>query len=161
MKTAMTYRGRMTLILAAALSSTACERIPQTPSGSAPAERAYSAATQACPAEDFEHFLAAFAGNVSIQKAFTARPLRSDSIDASADPEPRPVTRMLNDADIDFPVIVDLRQLRDEGATVRTSATSATEMKVTIFKQDTDLQMSFYFRKNGCWQLYRLQDDSL
>ena len=52
-------------------------------------------AAPACPARDFPGFLAAFADDVAVQKAFVAVPLRSDTIDPEAEPEPKPVTTML------------------------------------------------------------------
>lgn len=146
--------------LAFALLLTACDKAP--PPSQAPAA-ASTAAAQAsrCPADDFDAFLPLFQNDVSLQKAYVTDPLQSDSVDPNADPEPKPVSKMLAKAEVTFPVMPSQADQAKDGLTATRTATSPTEVTIKLAKPDTDYQMSFFFRKNGCWQLYRVKDDSL
>jgi len=99
--------------------------------------------------------------DVEVQKAFVTDPLQSDSVDANAEPEPKPVSKMLGRAEITFPVMPSEQQQAKDGLKLTKNDISATEVSVKLAKEDTDYQMSFFFRKDGCWHLYRTKDDSL
>jgi hypothetical protein len=117
-------------------------------------------ATQ-CPATEFDAFLPLFENDVTVQKAYVADPLQSDSVDANAEPEPKPVSRMLVKAEVTFPVMPSQAAQARDGLTTARADTSATEAVLKLTKPDTDYQMSFFFRKDDCWHLYRVKDDSL
>ncbi|OWJ67158.1 hypothetical protein [Inquilinus limosus] len=123
----------------------------------APAE----AAAPACPSTDIDAFLKAFIDDVAVQRAFTAQPLHDQYVDATADPEPRPVTQMLSEPALTFPVI----PTRNERATLGLEQTwlerGDQRAVLRLAKPDTDLQLTYVFRKQGCWQLVERQDDSL
>ncbi|AHE54767.1 hypothetical protein [Sphingomonas sanxanigenens] len=128
---------------------------------SAPVAPAAQAAT-ACPAKDFSAFVTAFADDVAIQRAFTADPLFSESIDPAAEPEPAPVTERLAGAARAFPVMPSAAQQRRDGLQLTVSNGVDGDHVVTLRKPDTDAQVRYLFRKAGtCWQLYRRADDSL
>ena len=119
-------------------------------------------AATACPSQDFKAFYAAFADSAEVQRAFTARPLASDTIDAAADPEPRTVTTMLDGAALTFPVLPTAAERKRVRLETRIATLSATEVEVTLAVADTDNQLRFLFRKAAaCWELYRKADDSL
>lgn len=85
----------------------------------------------------------------------------SQTIDATAEPRPALVTKMLTATELQFPLIPGEQQQTKEGLTMRQSVLESGDTKVTLAKEDTDYQMSFYFRKNQCWQLYRIRNESL
>ncbi|WP_076728340.1 hypothetical protein [Methylobacterium radiotolerans] len=118
-------------------------------------------AAPACPARDFPGFLAAFADDVAVQKAFVAVPLRSDTIDPGAEPEPKPVTTMLGADALRFPLMPSLRTPKTDGLKQALSAAGADAMRVKLFKPDTGLQITYTFRRAACWTLVRIEDDSL
>ncbi|MEE7504969.1 hypothetical protein ACLBXO_08900 [Methylobacterium sp. C33D] len=118
-------------------------------------------AAPACPAQDFPRFLAAFADDVAVQKAFVTVPLRSDAIDPEAQPEPKPVTTMLGADALRFPLMPSLRKQRADGLKQALSAAGADAMRVKLFKPDTGLQITYTFRRTACWTLDRIEDDSL
>ncbi|MDR6294471.1 hypothetical protein E9232_007025 [Inquilinus ginsengisoli] len=122
---------------------------------------AVAQAATACPSQDFKAFYAAFADSAELQRAFTARPLASDTIDAAADPEPRTVTTMLDGAALAFPVLPTAAERKHDRLETRIATLSATEFEVTLAVADTDQQLRFLFRKTACWELYRKADDSL
>lgn len=126
-----------------------------TPPAAAPANAAI-----ACPSQDFDAFLKAFADDVEVQKAHTQRPLRSDSVDANADPEPKQVTAMLDGDALRFPVMPNTQTQKNDGL-VLSQTESNGDKQVMLVKPDTDYQLSFFFRKGECWTLYRKRDDSL
>jgi hypothetical protein len=142
----------------------ACKATPQQASADArpavPAS-APTPAVPACPSSSFDGFLKAFREDVQVQKAFSAEPLESQTVDATAEPEPALVTKMLTAAELQFPVIPSEQQQTQEGLTMRQSVLENGDTKVTLAREDTDYQLSFYFRKGECWQLFRIRNESL
>lgn len=132
------------------------------PTGAAPAASAAAtpATATACPSQDFDAFLAAFADEIEVQRAFTQRPLRSETVDANADPEPKPVTAMLDGDALKFPLMASRAKQQAEGLVLSQSELNG-DKQVMLAKPDTDYQLSFFFRKGECWTLYRMRDDSL
>lgn len=115
----------------------------------------------ACPSQDFDAFLAAFMESEEVQKAFTDVPLRSDSIDANAEPEPRVVTTMVSAEQMTLPVIPDPRSLARRGL-ANSSRREGRGMVLTLAKPDSGYQISYYFRLDDtCWHLYRKYDESI
>jgi hypothetical protein len=138
-------------------SLAACDR----ETTSAPSASAVEAATNRCPSRTFEGFFAAFADSVDLQKAFTRRPLRSDSIDARTEPEPKPITKMLSAEALEFPLVPSRQQVADEGLEISIK-TSGSDTVVELTKPETDYMVSYYFERAGdCWRLHRKNDESL
>lgn len=129
------------------------------PSATTPAAAPAKAAI-ACPSQDFDTFLKAFADDVEVQKAHTQRPLQSDSVDANADPEPKQVTAMLDGDALQFPVMPSSQTQKNDGLVLSQTELNG-DKQVMLVKPDTDYQLSFFFRKGECWTLYRKRDDSL
>ena len=115
-----------------------------------------------CPSQDFNTFLQAFANDVRLQKAFVADPLQSDFVDATAEPEPRPVTRMLTASQLHFPLMPDAQQQVRDSLETRQITLNATQASVKLVAEGTDHQIRFFFKRTGgCWQLYHIANDSL
>lgn len=141
---------------AAAPAATSTAPSPAT----APAPSAPSA--MACPAPTFEGFFKRFADDVAVQKAYVTDPLQSDSVDAEAEPEPAPVHKTLKASEIAFPVLPTTTELASKGLNVTTEHPDPSDIAVTVSKPDTDDQKVFHFRpSDGCWTLYRIDDQSL
>ncbi|SEO82468.1 hypothetical protein SAMN02800692_2373 [Luteibacter sp. UNC138MFCol5.1] len=151
-------------ILAAGFLLVGCDATPPAPTVPAPvtADSAASSASGAstCPAT-FDAFLTAFENDVAVQKNAVTDPLQSDSVDPNADPEPRPVTKMLAKGAVTFPVMPDSARQTKDGLVATRTEISPTEVSIKLTKPDTDYQTTFFFRKDDCWHLYRVKDDSL
>lgn len=120
------------------------------------------AAATSCPATTFEGFLKPFMDDVAVQKRYIAEPLESDTIDPNAEPEPAPVKKMLRKDQVSFPLMPGTARQHTDGLVLKTSAEGGAGYAVELAKPDTDYQMTFHFRSaEGCWQLYRTEDDSL
>lgn len=155
---------RMIVLLVMTALLGACKAAPQQNSADArPAvpTPAPTSAVPACPSPSFDGFLKAFIASVEVQKAFSAEPLESQTVDAAAEPEPALVTKMLTATELQFPLIPSEQQQANEGLKMRQSALENGDIKVTLAKEDTDYQMSFYFKKEACWELIRVRNDSL
>lgn len=155
---------RMIVLLVMVALLGGCKVAPQQNSADAQSAVPISApapAALACPSPSFDGFLKDFIESVEVQKAFSAEPLESQTVDAAAEPEPALVTKMLTATELKFPLIPSEQQQSKEGLTMRQSVLESGDTKVTLAKEDTDHQMSFYFRKNQCWQLYRIRNESL
>ena len=128
---------------------------------SAPSASAVEAAANRCPSRTFEGFFAAFADSADLQRAFTRWPLRSDSVDARAEPEPKPITKMLSVEALEVPLVPSRQQVADEGLEI-SFKTSGNDTVVELIKPETDYMVSYYFERAGdCWRLYRKNDASL
>lgn len=162
-----TTRSSRILALAALLALAGCDMASNSPPAAAAQEKpsasaapAPAAATTACPSQDFAAFLAAFADSADVQRAFTQRPLRSESVDANADPEPKPVVAMLDGDALSFPLMPSRAKQQADGLVLSQTELNG-DKQVMLAKPDTDYQLSFFFRKGECWTLYRMRDDSL
>jgi len=160
-----TTRWSRILALAALLALAGCDMASNSPPAAAAQEKpspaaAPATAATACPSQDFDAFLAAFADSAQVQRAFTQRPLRSESVDANADPEPKPVTAMLDGDALKFPLMASRAKQQAEGLVLSQTELNG-DKQVLLAKPDTDYQLSFFFRKGECWTLYRMRDDSL
>lgn len=120
-----------------------------------------SAAGPACPSTDLDTFLKAFIDDVAVQRAFTAQPLRDQSVDNTAMPEPRPVTQMLSGPALHFPVMPTRSERATLGLEARWLERGDQQAVLRLLKEDTDLQIDYVFRKQGCWQLVERIDHSL
>lgn len=155
------------LLLSSLLALSGCEVASRSPPAAPASQAATPAAAAApaqagiaCPSQDFDAFLKAFADDVDVQKAYTQRPLRSDSIDPDASPEPKPVSVMLDGDGLQFPIMPSSQQQKQDGLSLSLSELNG-DKEVMLAKPDTDYQLSFFFRKGECWTLYRKRDDSL
>lgn len=117
-----------------------------------------SGPSSACPAARFEDFARAFADDVSLQRSYTADPLRMQSIDATADPEPAPVVQDLHRAEIQFPIVPDGKAREARGLRMTFDAPGAV-MKLAA--PDSDDQTTYRFRKDACWTLIAVESDAL
>jgi len=151
---------RIFLVLALCLALAACDNSAPGLQTAEPAAAHSSVA--ACPSQDFNTFLHAFANDVRLQKVFVADPLQSDSVDATAEPEPRPVTKMLTASQLRFPLMPDAQQQMHDSLETRQIVLNTTQASVKLVSEGTDYQITFFFKRTSdCWQLYRIKNDSL
>lgn len=130
--------------------------------GVQPASRAISSTSQAsCPAVEFSVFVRAFSNDISIQKAFTRYPLKKQRLDPDAEPEPKKIIQDLGRHQIQFPILPLHEERVKRSLEIRIDSVTATNAKITLVKPDTDYQVSYFFRKNSCWRLMRIEDWSL
>lgn len=119
------------------------------------------AAGPACPSTDLDAFLKVFIDDVAVQRAFTVQPLRDQSVDNTAMPEPRPVTQMLSGPALHFPVMPTRSERATLGLEARWLERGDQRAMLRLLKEDTDLQIDYVFRKQECWQLVERIDHSL
>lgn len=113
-----------------------------------------------CTEDKFKSFFDEFSENIQLQKQVIRFPLKK-LIVVDADPEPRPVVKRLKKNQITFPVIPNLLERKDKGLTVRLDTSGQNQAKAILFKEDTDYLIIFFFARNGCWKLYKIEDWSL
>lgn len=158
----------LSLSLLLSLTLAACNAGGQAPARNRDAAAATATSTHAtplsastCPAQDFDKFFAAFASDAEVQKAHLSLPLESETVDANAEPEPRPVIKRLALAELTFPLLPSPQQQRQDKLELTKTVTDATHVEIKLVKPDTDYQMVYLFQNDGCWTLYRMRDDSL
>ncbi|WP_155628501.1 hypothetical protein [Burkholderia territorii] len=116
----------------------------------------------ACPSGEFETFARKFASRISIQSHFTRWPVAVTSIDAAAQPEPKPVTKQVTENKMPFPLMMDMERARREGKLVRIAQDSKTTGHVDYSGSDSDKKVRYLFqRSESCWQLVAIDDQSL
>lgn len=115
----------------------------------------------ACPSQEFPEFFSAYSNSEIIQRAFLRTPLKMQQLDLNTEPEPKPIIKKLNYSQIKFPLL-PLRAERDaELLALRIDQWSEKKAKVTLFKQDTGYQITYFFIKNKCWILIAIEDWSI
>jgi hypothetical protein len=116
---------------------------------------------QTCPSQEFSDFLKEFSENQKTQMVFIKYPLKQQSLDLNAEPEPKPVISELQYTEIKFPIIPNEVARKANSLSLRIDEVTTKQAKVTIFRNDSDYQVSYFFNKNSCWELERVEDWSL
>jgi hypothetical protein len=111
-----------------------------------------------CLEEEFSVFLAKFMEDETFQRAFTMYPLTYLEVDYFAEPEPKPFIRYLDCGQIKFPVIPSDQERIEDSLEIRIINVSDNNANVAVVKPDTGYNIIYYFRKNGCWRLERIED---
>lgn len=117
--------------------------------------------TQQCLYGDFPQFLRAFADDVDLQKRHIKYPLNSKYVDANAWPEPKQVTQSLRKNQIHFPVIPSEFERRKQSLGMRVIRLQGDDYEVSVYKEDAGYKVSYFFSKNICWTLVRINDESI
>ena len=115
----------------------------------------------ACPSRDFSEFIQAFSENKAMQVAFTQYPLLEQRLDIDAEPEPKPVVRKLRRDQVSFPVFPNEAERRKQSLVLRIDEKKSNHVKLTLVKADTDYQVNYFFSRDSCWRLKRIEDRSL
>lgn len=156
----LAYRGtRGAVLLAMPVISAAT--LYSAPSLAANTQLPAQAKLAACPAQDFDDFLKRFANDIELQKAFVSTPLQSEYIDPEAQPEPRPVSKLLDKSQLQFPLMPGDQQQHDQGLTLAKRLKGSDQAVIKLTEADTGYQLSLFFKREACWRLYRIQDESL
>jgi hypothetical protein len=142
-------------------SSTLAGVDPATASSTAGAEVIATEGPQAaiaCPSQDLAAFVAAFAEDQALQKAFTADPVDTAFVDMSAQPEPTESVEAMPREKLRFPVMPNRAQQQKEGLKYREVANEAGQAIVVLEIPDTDAQVLYTFRRDACWTLIKIVD---
>jgi uncharacterized protein YecT (DUF1311 family) len=149
-----------TLLFAMALG--ACDTSkPATASNAAGASVIAAAGPQpaiACPSKDLSAFVAAFAEDPSLQKAFTADTVDTAFVDMNAQPEPAESVEPMPREKLRFPVMPNRAQQQKEGLKYREVANEGGRAVVVLEIPDTDAQVLYTFRRDACWTLVKIVD---
>lgn len=114
----------------------------------------------ACPSQDFKAFVHVFAVDIAVQRAYTNDGLITVHLE-EAEPEPASVTRKLRHADVSFPVVPAKAVIERDGLQSSISLPAPGRAVWRLAKPDSDYQIDYHFRKQGCWKLERIVNDSL
>ena len=120
-----------------------------------------SAAQAACPAQKFPAFFASYADSVSVQKAFTDYPLAHIVLDHAAQPEPREMKLKLARAKLSFPLLPGAAERKRAGLSLKVDEADTRKARATLSKEDTGYKVVYFFRKDACWKLERIEDRSM
>ena len=119
------------------------------------------AKTQSCPSQNFPIFLKAYQNNLDIQKKFTHYPLKSNSY--YPDFAEKPTTSILKAALIQFPILMNQQDMKDQA--VELSIKKQTAHWYQVVTRNTGGTgadaFEYDFKKlSGCWQLVEVTDSS-
>lgn len=121
-----------------------------------------SSAEQAAPvcyAGDFKTFLTDFSEQLAVQQQTTLAPLDSQWL-VDGEDDPKPVRKKIPADKIKFPVFDLKRERTLHHRQIKVEAATATSARVTVAQDDSDISVTYYFRKNPCWQLVRMVDNT-
>ena len=114
-----------------------------------------------CPATQFSAFFPKFSDSVAVQKAFTDYPLAHVLLDHEARPAPREIKVKVEKAKLTFPLIPPAQERKRSKLALRIDEASDTHAKATLFNEDRGYKMEYFFRRDACWKLERIEDRSL
>jgi hypothetical protein len=143
----------MTLALGACDSSK-----PATASPASKTATASTASSVACPSQELEAFVAAFAEDPALQRAFTADSVDTAFVDMNAQPEPVERVETLPRETLKFPVMPNRAQQQKDGLRYREVANDNGRAIVALEIPDTDAQLLYRFRLDTCWTLVKIVD---
>ena len=152
-------RNPQLLILCFAIS--ACERTPTLEAVAPPVEHASANASVACPSQEFSRFAEAFSESQEIQMAFTEYPLEMQQLDTQAMPEPKPFTSRLQRHQIEFPIIPNKAKRMAKALRLRVEQLEPGRAKLTLMQDDSDYLVEYFFRRDACWKLVSVDNQSL
>ena len=116
------------------------------------------AVSSTCPSHDIKQFVAAFAEDTALQKAFTSATIDTAFIDYNAQPEPTESVERLPREQLRFPVMPNRAQQAREGLRHRYVSTNANRAVVALEVPDTGTQLTYTFHFDGCWTLIKIVD---
>lgn len=131
------------------------------PAEGATASAAPQTAPARCPYTGFAAFLQHFGHDIALQERSVADPLETRHVDAGAEPEPATVVRHVALAEVEWPVMPDPATLPHSHRVLETTAQADGGMQVRIRATDTSDQQTYTFRQQPCWQLVRVEDESI
>ena len=113
-----------------------------------------------CGLEYFNEFIDEFSKSIDFQKSHILFPLQKMYINNSADPEPIPMEILLDYEEIIYPIFPKFEEiyLADRYLNLNVLQKNA---EVNVGKEDTDYLLKFFFKNDGCWKLFRIEDWSL
>lgn len=114
-----------------------------------------------CPSSNFKDFLASYTEDSQVQRKFTKFPLRMQHLDVRAQPEPKPVVQILAKGQVKFPLIQRASDRQSLSLVIEINEIEDRQAKITLKKVDTDYQVNYFFSRNGCWKLDRIEDWSM
>ena len=114
-----------------------------------------------CAADKFAEFSRLFAEDADFQRKHTDVFIEKQAIDVAAEPEPKTIRYRLSRDKLKFPVL-PLKGERDGKALqMLIESVESDGARVKLYKPETDYQIHYFFKRNTCWTLIRIQDDSL
>lgn len=120
-----------------------------------------SAPQNLCPGKTFEEFALNFSNNQRIQEKYIHIPLIKIELEAG-DEEPESVKALLTRKEIVFPVIESEENRISKGLELKVIDNSRGEQKIKLFKPDAGYQVYYFFeKKNKCWDLIKIDDQSM
>lgn len=113
-----------------------------------------------CPSLKFEKFIEKYANDVYLQNKFTIFPLQIlTTIDSQ--PEPKQKIEKLTQNKIKFPLIPLETERRKEKLILKTQSIKNDSAIVKLYKEDTGYLVNYFFTKNSCWHLVKIEDWSI
>ncbi|WP_265257311.1 hypothetical protein [Verminephrobacter aporrectodeae] len=126
-----------------------------------PVQQASGSRQIKCPSRDFYEFIKVFSENKEVQIKFTKYPLKHQWMDTDAEPEPKPVMRILQRDQVSFPVIHNEAKRKKKNLILQIDWIKSNRAKLTMVKDDTDYLINYFFVLNSCWNLVRIENRSL
>lgn len=114
-----------------------------------------------CVRDGFISFLMDFSSDIAMQETSTADPLIIETLDMTAEPEPRMVSRQVPLAEVEWPVMNGAGGWLNAGREITITPEGDAGMFVMVRTPDTGDQQRYGFtNESGCWQLFWISDEA-
>ncbi|MDR1075487.1 MAG: hypothetical protein LBL59_04070 [Xanthomonadaceae bacterium] len=122
----------------------------------APAQSAPGPAN--CPATAFPEFLPLFLNDEDIQRKYTRFPLAQLYLE---DGDYSEVTENLSESEARFPLAPTIDEMNESGLSWNIESEDDKQAEVKIHQDGTGYLIRYFFAKDGCWTLVRIENLSV
>jgi len=114
-----------------------------------------------CPSQDFDKFIQIFSESKDVQMRFTKYPLKQLQLNLAAEPEPKPIVQELWRDQVLFPVMPDEAERKQKSLVLHIDDRKSNHVELILEKDDTDYKINYFFSRDSCWYLERIENWSL
>jgi hypothetical protein len=111
--------------------------------------------------ENFYEFSNIFINNQSLQIIFSRNYIIISFVDINTYAIPKKIEKIINKKNINFPIIPSYKIINESEQKLEIVQIDDENAEIIRSKDDTGLLIKYHFKKNKCWNLYMIEDDSI
>lgn len=111
--------------------------------------------------DDFYEFSNIFINNQYFQKQHSNDHVIISLIDTESYSIPQKIKKSIDKKDIKYPIIPSFDILNEDKQKLKIVQIDKNNAEIIRSKDDTGLLVKYHFKKNKCWNLYMIEDDSI
>lgn len=115
----------------------------------------------AISSDNFYEFSNLFINDQSLQKIFSRDYIIFSLIDTESYAIPQKIEKIIDKNSINYPIIPSYKIINKYNQKLKIVQIDKNKAEIIRSKDDTGLLIKYHFKKNKCWNLYMIEDDSI